>query len=162
MKDMILVSVGTQKFPLDRLLKRIDELIESGVITQEVFAQIGHSTYRPQHYEYTDFLSKEEFAKRVDECSLLITHSGVSTIMMGVQGRKPVVVFPRLAKYGEHVDDHQMEIAQSFSELNYVLLCNENDDLGETVAAAVTHDFATYTSQREGMIAEIRQFFETI
>ncbi len=162
MKDTILVSVGTQKFPLDRLLKRVDELVESGVITQEVFAQIGHATYQPQHYAYTDFLSKEEFEKRVDECSLLITHSGVSTIMMGVRGRKPVVVFPRLAKYGEHVDDHQMEIAQSFSELNYVLLCNENDDLGETVGLAMTHDFADYTSQREGMIAEIRQFLGTI
>ena len=162
MKDTILVSVGTQKFPLDRLLKRVDELVESGVITQEVFAQIGHATYQPQHYAYTDFLSKEEFEKRVDECSLLITHSGVSTIMMGVRGRKPVVVFPRLAKYGEHVDDHQMEIAQSFSELNYVLLCNENDDLGETVGLVMTHDFADYTSQREGMIAEIRQFLGTI
>lgn len=162
MKDTILVSVGTQKFPLDRLLKQVDELVESGVITQKVFAQIGHATYQPQHYAYTDFLSKEEFEKRVDECSLLITHSGVSTIMMGVRGRKPVVVFPRLAKYGEHVDDHQMEIAQSFSELNYVLLCNENDDLGETVSSAMTHDFATYTSQREGMISEIRQFLETI
>lgn len=162
MKDSILISVGTQKFPLDRLLKRVDELVESGVITQKVFAQVGRSIYQPKHYEYTDFLSKEEFQKRVDECSLLIAHSGVNTIMMGVRGRKPVVVFPRLAKYGEHVDDHQMEIAQTFSELNYVLLCNENDDLGEIVSLAMTHNFATYTSQREGVIAEIQQFLETI
>ena len=159
---MILVTVGTQKFPLNRLLRLIDELVESGVITEEVFAQIGHSTYVPQNYSYTTFLSKEDFESRVDACSLLITHSGVSTIMMGVHRQKPVVVFPRLAKYGEHVDDHQLEIARSFSDLNYVILCNEHDDLAEVIASAMTHSFAKYSSQKEIVIGEIRRFLDKL
>lgn len=44
---MIFVSVGTQKFPLDRLFKEIDSLIEQGLINEPVFAQIGTSNYIP-------------------------------------------------------------------------------------------------------------------
>lgn len=42
---MIFVTIGTQKFPFDRLLKKIDELIESGFIKEKVIAQVGNSAY---------------------------------------------------------------------------------------------------------------------
>ena len=43
---MIFVAVGTQKFPFDRLLKKIDKLIMANIIKEEVYAQIGHSMYK--------------------------------------------------------------------------------------------------------------------
>ena len=61
---MILISVGSQKFQFNRLLKKIDELIEKNIITDKVFAQIGVSDYIPKKYEYSDFLSTEDFNKR--------------------------------------------------------------------------------------------------
>lgn len=53
---MILIAVGSQKFPFDRLIKEIDRLVETGVIKEPVFGQIGASTYEPLHYEYKRFL----------------------------------------------------------------------------------------------------------
>lgn len=84
------------------------------------------------------FLEKSSFEEKIAECSMLITHSGVGTIVTGMRYGKPVVVFPRLKKYGEHVDDHQLEIAESFSELNYVLLCKEEDDLEDILKKCST------------------------
>ena len=49
---MIFVTTGSQKFQFNRLLQKIDRLIEEGVIQEEVFAQVGESDYRPAHYEY--------------------------------------------------------------------------------------------------------------
>lgn len=37
---MIYVAVGTQKFQFNRLLRNVDDLIESGVISEPVFAQV--------------------------------------------------------------------------------------------------------------------------
>ena len=76
---MVFVAVGTQKFPFNRLLKAVDELIEQGRLEEEVFAQVGHSDYVPRNYAYKDFLSKEEFQSCIERCDLLITHSGVAT-----------------------------------------------------------------------------------
>ena len=59
---MIFITLGSQKFQFNRLLQAVDELIEKGVIDDEVFAQIGYSDYEPKHFEYKQFLDREEFA----------------------------------------------------------------------------------------------------
>ena len=49
---MIFVTVGSQKFQFDRLIKKIDELVGSKIISDQVIAQIGSSTYKPKNIEY--------------------------------------------------------------------------------------------------------------
>lgn len=160
---MIFIAVGTQKFQLNRLLKQIDQLIKDNKITGDnVFAQTGNSDYIPQNYKYAKFLGKEDFEKYIRECSLLITHSGVGTIITGMKYGKPVIVYPRLKKFNEHVDDHQLQIAEAFSKLNYVLMCNENDNLESLIDKSKTYKFEKYISQREQMISEINSFLESI
>lgn len=159
---MIFVAVGTQKFQLNRLLKAVDELKQSGRLKDEVFAQTGHSDYVPRNYAYQDFLSRDDFQDCINRCDLLITHSGVATIIAGLKLRKSVVVVPRLARFGEHVDDHQLQIAQSFAEKNLLLMCEDPENLGETVERARTHSFAEYVSQRDLMVKTIREYLETI
>ena len=159
---MIFVAVGTQKFQLNRLLKAVDDLLESGQLTDEVFAQTGHSDYIPRNYRYQDFLSKDDFQSRISQCDLLITHSGVATIIAGLKCHKPVVVVPRLAKFAEHVDDHQVQIARSFSEKNLLLMCGEADDLAQTVKQAETHTFDTYVSQKERVVSTVREYLKTL
>ena len=36
---MIFVTVGSQKFPFDRLIQRVDQMLEEGVLGEEVFIQ---------------------------------------------------------------------------------------------------------------------------
>ena len=159
---MIFVAVGTQKFPFNRLLKGIDDLIDQGQLEEEVFAQIGHSDYAPRNYGYQDFLTKEDFQNYISNCDVLITHSGVATIITGMKLEKPVVVVPRFASYGEHVDDHQLQIAESFSDKNLVLMCKNMNQLAQTVQQAKTHRFSRYVSQKERIINTIRDYLESI
>ncbi len=157
---MIFVVLGTQKFQCNRLLREMDLLVESGVITEKVFAQKGNSDYVPKHYEFTDFLVKEEFEKYVKESSLMITHSGVGTILAAIKNQKPVIVYPRLKKFKEHVDNHQLEIATDFSKKGLVLMCGEHDDLGQMIAESKTFSFGTYVSERENVLKVIRDFIQ--
>ena len=159
---MIFVAVGTQKFPFDRLLKGIDDLIEQGQLEADVFAQIGHTDYVPKNYQYQNFLSKDDFQSYISNCDLLITHSGVATIITGMKLEKPVVVVPRFASYGEHVDDHQLQIAESFSDKNLVLMCKDVEELAQTIKEARTHVFAKYVSQKERIVNTLREYLATI
>jgi Uncharacterized conserved protein len=159
---MIYVAVGTQKFQFDRLLKTIDNLISNGVITEEVFAQTGNCIYKPVNYSYKEFLSKEEFDNYIHRCDLLITHSGVATIIAGLRYNKPVIVMPRIAKLGEHVDDHQVQIADSFAGKNFILKCDKENNLGTLIDEAKVHEFDEYVSQRERMVNTIRKYISSI
>ena len=155
---MIFVSVGTQKFPFNRLLEKLDDLVRDGCIEDKIFAQIGLSDYKPQHYEYVDYLGKDDFDENLRQCDLVITHSGVATIVAALKRGKPVLVVPRLARYGEHVDDHQVEIADTFSEQNYVLKYQDGDDFCEMIEQARHHQFAKYISKREAVVQTIRDY----
>lgn len=130
---MILMVCGTQKFPLDRMLMEMDRLIETGAVTEEVFAQIGYSTCEPKHYQWERFVEGEEFEKKIKNCDLLLTHSGVGTILTGKECGKPVLVYPRSAKYGEHVDDHQWQIAREFRKRDYVLICEDAPQMAQRI-----------------------------
>lgn len=139
---MILVTLGTQKFQMDRLIQAVDQLAE--VVSEEIFVQSGNSTYEPKHCRAQNFVDAQEFQKMIEECSVLITHSGVGTIMRGIRAGKPVVVVPRLAKFHEHVDDHQVQIAEAFASKNCILYCEDLTKLAETVERARTWTFSPY------------------
>lgn len=159
---MIFVILGTQKFQLNRLLIKLDELCKKGDIKEEIFAQTGHSDYIPQNYEFTAFLDRDIFEEKIKESSLVITHSGVGSIVTAINSGKPVIVFPRMSKYKEHIDDHQLEIAEAFSKKNFVLICEEEDDLAELIDISKEHKFDKYVSEKEKMIHTIKEFINKL
>lgn len=126
---MIFVTVGSRKYPFDRLFIKLDELFDKGVIKDELFAQIGTSKYKPRNYKYKDFISQEEFSKFVDKADLVISHGASGSIMKALNAGKKVIAVTRLAKYGEHIDDHQIQNNEAFGINKYVIPVYEMDDL---------------------------------
>ena len=139
---MILVTLGTQKFPMNRLVEAADKMAEQ--IDEEVFVQIGNSTYIPKNCKYSQFVDSTSFKEMIGECSVLVTHAGVGSIMTGINANKPVVVVPRLKEFNEHVDEHQLEIAQAFAGKDCVLYCDDVKQLSYYVEKARTYKFKPY------------------
>jgi UDP-N-acetylglucosamine transferase subunit ALG13 len=155
---MIFVILGTQKFQLNRLLKKLDKYVEEGKIKDDIVAQIGYSDYLPKRYKYVEFLDKKDFDTMIKKADIVIAHSGVGSIISALSSNKPVVVFPRLAKYKEHIDDHQLDIAHAFSHKNYCLCCEEDDDLLEKINQCRVMKFDKYVSQRERIVGIITNY----
>ena len=129
---MIFVTVGSRNYPFDRLFKKIDKLYEEGVLTDSLFAQTGTSTYKPKHYEYKDFISPEEFLEKVNEADIVVSHGASGSIMKALNAGKKVIAVTRLEKYGEHINDHQIQNNEAFASNGYVLMADlELSDLGE-------------------------------
>ncbi|WP_415980144.1 glycosyltransferase [Faecalicoccus pleomorphus] len=129
---MIFVTVGSRNYPFDRLFKKLDALYEEGVLTDSMFAQIGTSTYKPKHYEYKDFISPDAFAERIKEADIVVSHGASGSIMKALNARKKVIVVTRLEKYGEHINDHQIQNNEAFASNGYVLMADlELSNLGE-------------------------------
>lgn len=136
---MIFVSLGSQQYQFDRLLQELDSLIERGKLKDEVFAQSGHSTYVPKYYKSHNFLSQEEYETNVRKADLVITHAGTGAIIKALKADKQVIVVPRQAKFGEHADDHQFQIADFMEENGYVFKVVEMCDLMPVIEEAAKH-----------------------
>ena len=119
---MIFITLGSQKFQFNRVLKVVDDLVVNG-LDDDIFAQIGYSDYKPHYYEYKEFLDREEFDSVMDKADIVITHGGTGAIIGGIKKGKKVIAVPRLAQYGEHVDDHQLQLIGQFEELGLICTC---------------------------------------
>jgi len=130
---LIFVTVGSRNYPFDRLFKELDKLCDEGVIQDKIFAQIGTSTYKPKNFEYKDFISQEEFLAKVKESNYVITHGASGSIMKALNEDKKVIAVTRLEKYGEHINDHQIQNNEAFGENGYVLPVFEMDELKDAI-----------------------------
>lgn len=159
---MIFITLGSQKFQFNRLLIAVDELISSGVITEKVFAQIGYSDYEPQNFQFKKFLNREEFNQVIDKSHIVITHGGTGAIINAVKKEKKVIAVPRLAKYGEHVDDHQVQLLKQFKDANLIFECDDCKNLGEAIASIKFAKFNSYKSNTDVIIKSINNFIINI
>ena len=76
-------------------------------------------------------MNSEDFEKYINDARVIISHAGVGTILKGVQLGKKMIVAARMKKYGEHVNDHQMQILDNFSSEGYILPLYNFDKLQE-------------------------------
>ena len=130
---LIFVTVGSRNYPFNRLFIELDKLCDEGVIKDKIFAQIGTSTYVPKNYEYKDFISPEEFLEKVKEASYVITHGASGSIMKALNEGKKVIAVTRLEKYGEHINDHQIQNNEAFGSNGYVLPVFEMEELKDAI-----------------------------
>lgn len=156
--NMIFITLGSQKFQFNRLLKAIDEQIVAGKITDEVFAQIGASDYKPLNFDFKDFLNRDEFAEWTNKSQIVIAHGGTGAIIGAVKKGKKVIAVPRLAKYGEHVDDHQLQLVGQFSDLNLICECYDCDNLWKAIEEVKKSEFNAYKSNTDKYIESIEEF----
>lgn len=126
---MILLTLGSYPLPFDRLVCAVDRGIQKGLIKDEVVAQIGCSRYEPQSMKHYGMIDKREFEELFRTADGIISHAGMGNIAMALEAGKPILVFPRLVKYSEHVNEHQLETAREFEKLGHVLAAYTEEDL---------------------------------
>lgn len=155
---MIFIILGSQKFQFNRLLEEVDKLIDEEKIVDKVIAQIGVSDYKPRNYEYYDFLTREQFDNNINKSDLVITHAGTGAIISALKQNKKVIAIPRLAKYEEHVDDHQIQLIDEFKNLNLIEPVYEIKDLENAIKNINKKKYDKYISNTETILNDIEKF----
>lgn len=157
---MILITLGTQDKQFKRLLDMVQEEIDKGNITDKVIVQAGYTKYESKDMEIFDLIDRDKFADLISKCDILITHGGVGSIITGLQNNKKVIVVPRLAKYNEHVNDHQKQITDNFSKVGYILPVYEDDNLGDVLKKVDKFKPKKYKSNTNNMIKLIEDYID--
>ena len=159
---MILVLLGTQQNDFSRLLKAVDKAIEEGNIKEEVIVQAGYTKYQTHRMRVIDLMSKEQLEQFKDEASLIITHGGVGSIISSIEKGKKVIAVPRKHEYGEHVNNHQIQIVKDFNDKGYIIGIENVEDLKEAIIKSKTFEPVKYQPNNQKMLKIIENFIENI
>ncbi|MCO4610688.1 Glycosyl transferase CpsG [Streptococcus infantarius subsp. infantarius] len=161
---MIFVTVGTHEQPFNRLIQEVDHLVETGVIKEEVFIQTGYSIYEPKFCQWSRLISFDQMSEFMQKADIIITHGGPATFMSAIaNGKKPIVV-PRQEKYGEHVNDHQVDFARQVKErYNSIEVVTEISELGNYLNHNLKIDGSSSSNNKQfnnKLREEVRKLFK--
>jgi len=124
---VIFVVTGTQA-PFDRLLSIIDTWVsKQGKYT--VIAQMANSEINFKNMTCFDYLEPDVFNEYFNNADVIIGHAGMGTIITALENEKKLVVFPRLVKYNEHRNDHQLHTAKGFDKLGLINVAYSENEL---------------------------------
>ncbi|WP_404404966.1 PssE/Cps14G family polysaccharide biosynthesis glycosyltransferase [Jeotgalibacillus malaysiensis] len=159
---MIFVVLGTHELPFKRLLEQIEQQIKGGHIDEEVIVQSGHTSFKTKNMKLVPFMSYKEMEEMYDQASLIITHGGTGSITTGIKVGKKMIAVPRLKKYGEHNDDHQLEIVEQFFNSGHILQWNESQEFAEVLTAAKTFTPEPFQSGRVKILSILEDFIDQV
>ena len=149
---MIFVTVGNHPQGFDRLLKRVDELAKDGVIT-DLFIQIGYSNYKPKYCPFTQFIGFNDFQDLIEKSHIVITHGGEGSISNSLLHNKPTIVVPRLKRFREHTNDHQIQITRALEKEEKIIAVYDIEDLQDAIRRSKT--FRPKKSKEDSKIVEL-------
>lgn len=154
----IFVSVGTHPQAFDRLLKQLDNIAAKNS-ELEIFAQTGNSKYKPRNFIFEKFLKGKQFDEKMQWADIVVSHGGAGTIINALLNKKPLIVVPRLKKFGEHTNDHQLDLANALEREHKVIAVFDMNKLEEKILKAGSFK-PNLLSDKERLIKRISLFLE--
>lgn len=156
--SMIFVTVGNHSLHFDRLIKKADELASKGKINN-VFIQTGCSKYKPVACKFEAFIDQGRFNKMISMAEVVIAHAGAGTIMTCLRYNKVPVVVPRRKKFGEVINDHQLELAHALSLKGKVIEVKDLDNLPNYIAKARSVRYESNNQKTKIGIINLIEYF---
>lgn len=150
---MILITTGSSGAPFDRLLRVIEQLDTA----EDIVVQHGPSSVRPHGATCVSFMPFDELNELIERASAVITHGGVGSVLTTLMhGKRPLVV-PRLRRFREVVDDHQLAFARRLAEADLVILVEEPSEL-PTIFAETSENRITLESEESALISDLSAY----
>lgn len=155
---MIFVTVGTFNMQFERLLNEIESLN----LEDEVIIQSGYNEFTSNKYIVKKFMEKDEFKNNLIKADIVICHGGVGSILEALSLDKKIIAIPRLSKYNEHVDDHQIEIINKFTKDKYILSSTNEKEISILIDKIKEFNPYKYYSLRDNFIAQLSKYIDNI
>jgi UDP-N-acetylglucosamine transferase subunit ALG13 len=125
---VIFVTVGSSHFPFARLVSAV------GTLEGEIVLQHGPAPPPPGVTRAAPFLPFEEIVDCMQRADVVVTHAGVGSIVLAAQQGHVPVVMPRLRRFDETVDDHQVGLLELLADHGTVIPAFAGEDLPGAVA----------------------------
>lgn len=159
----ILICVGASEYGFERLLKIVDELCDEKKLDgKHIISQLGSSSYLPHNFKYFKLIGRNEYEKYVEHADVIISHAGTGSVIPPLKKGKKVIVFPRRECYGEHLDDHQLELANIFTQNGYTLCATNKTELQNCLSNIKNFVPRPFKSNTQNMNKLIIDFIENI
>lgn len=161
---MIFVTVGNATQGFRRLLDAVEALARRAAFVGEtVMIQAGNNPgFVSSSCRVEPFMSTARFEELIHEADIVVCHGGAGTLLHVLQAGKVPVVMPRLAQYGEIVDDHQVELVETLAAEGRVIYVSRSDDLERAIGEARRRGVGSHAHPKPKMLRLVERAIEEL
>lgn len=128
---MIFATVGSTQIPFKRFMRALESLPGERLLVQH-----GPVDPPPGAARANDFMQFPEMIESMEAADVVVCHAGAGSILCALRAGHTPVVVPRLKRYQETVDDHQVEFSRALAAEGKVIAVEDLAELGAAVASA--------------------------
>lgn len=154
---MIYVTVGTMYLDFARLINKMDAIAER--TEEQVIIQTGLGPTKPRHCEHFDFRPRAEALHLQRNARVIVAHAGIGAVLDALSVKRPFIVVPRLNRFAEHNNDHQMDLAQAVEIRKWGRAIINIDDLDEAIATPLPVPL-NYRPDKPRLVRATRELIE--
>lgn len=150
---------------MDRLLSCLEQVVDKHPAIR-VKAQTGNSDYQSAVLQIVQNLSADEFEASVNKCDVFVSHAGMGNVLLAAQLNKPLIIMPRRARFGEHINDHQIDTAQAFAHRAGITIVHNAEELETAILSVVKSPIVENTQSiqqndsRKVLISSLKAFID--
>jgi UDP-N-acetylglucosamine transferase subunit ALG13 len=159
---MIFCTVGNDHHKFDRFINLVGKVYQHFSGNTEMFLQYGYSRKSSILKTQDAFLSRKSFDWYIRMSDVVICHAGAGTIAQCLQQGKIPIVIPRIYEKNEHLNNHQLDIANHFNTERMCYVVNSFEGIIEAMSASDGRKHKKYKSTKENLEASLRQDFDYI
>jgi UDP-N-acetylglucosamine transferase subunit ALG13 len=146
---------------MDRLLDLTKSFLEANENFNCV-AQTGESKHLPINMHCIKWLTQEKFRHHYSKADIILSHAGMGNILLAAELEKPIVIMPRVAEYGEHVNNHQTGTLTGFSDRDFVFPAIDQESFSNAILDAQNWSPHNIDLQpRSSLVSSLKQYLST-
>jgi UDP-N-acetylglucosamine transferase subunit ALG13 len=132
----------------------------AGKLKEKVFMNIGNTEYEPKNTKFSRFIGLDEFRQYLKKARVVVTHGGIGTIIDCLYLGKPMVIVPRLKEFGEHTNNHQLDLARELEKQGKAISVFDISNLEDSIKKAGKMRFPKKIE--DSTIKMIKEFLEEL
>ena len=149
---MLLVTMGTQKRKCERI---VNAVINAGIKDKIVVQAYYTPKEEYDNVEFYEFISYDLMEQLLDEADVVVT-SGTGSIFRALNKGAKVIIFPRLGRYDEAIDDHGLDM-KILKEQGYAEFVEEAEDFKDIYNQTLNKKFKKYVSNKEEFVKKLEE-----
>ncbi|MBR0351184.1 MAG: hypothetical protein IJH76_05170 [Clostridia bacterium] len=157
---MVLVLLGTQNNSFHRLLEEVQKCIDNKIINTEVIVQAGCTKFESDNMKIFGLIPTKELNNYIQDADYIICHGGVGSIVTSLKLNKKIIAVPRQKKYNEHVNDHQVQIIETFDGQGFIKGIKDVSDLEDAIKTINTFEPQHFVSNTNKILNIVSDFID--
>lgn len=149
----IFATVGSHPtYRFDRFLHALESLPG-----EELIVQHGPGKPPANAARAVPWMTFAEVFEQMERADRVVSHAGAGTVLCAAQAGQIPIVLPRLHRFGETVDDHQLELARRLAEDGHLIVVEDAVELAAATVAAPVGGSGSALDAGAGLVAALRE-----